>query len=150
MQWAGGINGVFVSLKKINYSEKVCFQFIIVTRKLASNLALHVLFVFFNLGVNLLVGTESGLMLLDRSGQGKVYPLINRRRFQQMDVLEGLNVLVTISGKALLNKLFSCCPWCGKVLVCTIEVSSHILCAMLHLHFCSTPFLVKKLPSCML
>lgn len=49
-------------------------------------------------GVNLLVGTESGLMLLDRSGQGKVYPLINRRRFQQMDVLEGLNVLVTISG----------------------------------------------------
>ncbi|XP_056287517.1 mitogen-activated protein kinase kinase kinase kinase 4 isoform X10 [Pseudoliparis swirei] len=54
-------------------------------------------------GVNLLVGTESGLMLLDRSGQGKVYPLINRRRVQQMDVLEGLNVLVTISGKK--NKL---------------------------------------------
>lgn len=51
------------------------------------------------LGVNLLVGTENGLMLLDRSGQGKVYNLINRRRFQQMDVLEGLNVLVTISGK---------------------------------------------------
>ncbi|KAG2456609.1 TNIK kinase, partial [Polypterus senegalus] len=50
-------------------------------------------------GVNLLVGTESGLMLLDRSGQGKVYPLIGRRRFQQMDVLEGLNVLVTISVK---------------------------------------------------
>ena len=49
-------------------------------------------------GVNLLVGTENGLMLLDRSGQGKVYNLINRRRFQQMDVLEGLNVLVTISG----------------------------------------------------
>uniref|UniRef100_A0A674H8L2 non-specific serine/threonine protein kinase n=1 Tax=Taeniopygia guttata TaxID=59729 RepID=A0A674H8L2_TAEGU len=53
--------------------------------------------------VNLLVGTENGLMLLDRSGQGKVYNLINRRRFQQMDVLEGLNVLVTISGKK--NKL---------------------------------------------
>lgn len=50
-------------------------------------------------GVNLLVGTENGLMLLDRSGQGKVYNLINRRRFQQMDVLEGLNVLVTISGE---------------------------------------------------
>lgn len=55
-------------------------------------------------GVNLLVGTESGLMLLDRSGQGKVYPLINRRRFQQMDVLEGLNVLVTISGKYLFDE----------------------------------------------
>uniref|UniRef100_A0AAX7VKI5 non-specific serine/threonine protein kinase n=1 Tax=Astatotilapia calliptera TaxID=8154 RepID=A0AAX7VKI5_ASTCA len=54
-------------------------------------------------GVNLLVGTENGLMLLDRSGQGKVYNLINRRRIQQMDVLEGLNVLVTISGKK--NKL---------------------------------------------
>ena len=59
-------------------------------------------------------------MLLDRSGQGKgkifnflnkiksqnkqsqiikVYPLINRRRFQQMDVLESINILVTISGK---------------------------------------------------
>ncbi|XP_077772857.1 misshapen-like kinase 1 isoform X5 [Podarcis muralis] len=54
-------------------------------------------------GVNLLVGTENGLMLLDRSGQGKVYTLINRRRFQQMDVLEGLNLLTTISGKR--NKL---------------------------------------------
>ncbi|KAK2826508.1 hypothetical protein Q5P01_020722 [Channa striata] len=42
-------------------------------------------------------------MLLDRSGQGKVYNLITRRRFLQMDVLEGLNVLVTISGKK--NKL---------------------------------------------
>lgn len=49
-------------------------------------------------GVNLLVGTENGLKLLDRSGQGKVYPLINSRRFQQMDVLEGLNLLITISG----------------------------------------------------
>ncbi|XP_038151877.1 mitogen-activated protein kinase kinase kinase kinase 4 isoform X3 [Cyprinodon tularosa] len=54
-------------------------------------------------GVNLLVGTENGLWLLDRSGQGKVYSLISRRRFQQMEVLEGLNVLITISGKK--NKL---------------------------------------------
>lgn len=51
------------------------------------------------LGVNLLIGTENGLMLLDRSGQGKVYQLISRRRFQQMEVLEGQNILVTISGK---------------------------------------------------
>lgn len=58
-------------------------------------------------GVNLLVGTENGLMLLDRSGQGKVYNLINRRRFQQMDVLEGLNVLVTISGTPLSPSLTS-------------------------------------------
>ena len=32
-----------------------------------------------------------------------VYPMINRRRFQQMEVLEGLNILVTISGRK--NKL---------------------------------------------
>ncbi|XP_061936398.1 serine/threonine-protein kinase mig-15 isoform X6 [Apis cerana] len=50
-------------------------------------------------GVNLLIGTENGLVLLDRSGQGKVYQLISRRRFQQMEVLEGQNILVTISGK---------------------------------------------------
>lgn len=46
-----------------------------------------------------MIGTENGLMLLDRSGQGKVYQLISRRRFQQMEVLEGQNILVTISGK---------------------------------------------------
>lgn len=50
-------------------------------------------------GVNLLIGTDSGLMLLDRSGQGKVYQLISRRRFEQMTVLEGQNILVTISGR---------------------------------------------------
>ncbi|KAL4220126.1 hypothetical protein ACF0H5_020537 [Mactra antiquata] len=50
-------------------------------------------------GVNLLIGTDSGLMLLDRSGEGKVYSLISRRRFQQMEVLENQNILVTISGK---------------------------------------------------
>lgn len=54
------------------------------------------------------MGTESGLLLLDRSGQGKVYPLINRRRFQQMDVLEGLNVLVTISGQIQNRPVFYC------------------------------------------
>ena len=54
---------------------------------------------FLVVGVNLLIGTEHGLMLLDRSGQGKVYQLISRRRFQQMEVLEGQNILVTISGK---------------------------------------------------
>ncbi len=56
-------------------------------------------FSFYPKGVNLLIGTENGLMLLDRSGQGKVYQLISRRRFQQMEVLEGQNILVTVSGK---------------------------------------------------
>lgn len=62
-----------------------------------------------SLGVNLLVGTENGLKLLDRSGQGKVYPLINSRRFQQMDVLEGLNLLITISGHHCCH--CCCCSW---------------------------------------
>lgn len=69
-------------------------------------------------GVNLLVGTENGLMLLDRSGQGKVYGLIGRRRFQQMDVLEGLNLLITISGACLNSGFVSFGlggegPWCS-------------------------------------
>jgi len=38
---------------------------------------------------------------LDRSGYGKVFQLISRRRFQQIDVLEGINVLISISGKKL-------------------------------------------------
>ncbi len=51
------------------------------------------------LGVNLLIGTENGLMLLDRSGEGKVYSLIKGRRFEQLNVLESQNILLTISGK---------------------------------------------------
>ncbi|CAL8102844.1 unnamed protein product [Calicophoron daubneyi] len=50
-------------------------------------------------GVNLLIGLENGLSLLDRSGEGRVYTLITRRRFSQMAVLEGQNILVTISGR---------------------------------------------------
>lgn len=58
-------------------------------------------------GVNLLIGSEAGLMLLDRSSsQGKVYHLINRRRFQQMKVLEGQNILVTISGKKMRVRVY--------------------------------------------
>lgn len=54
-------------------------------------------------GVNLLIGTNNGLLLLDRSGQGQVYPLIQNRKFQQIDVLENLNLVLSISGKK--NKL---------------------------------------------
>ncbi|XP_065888960.1 serine/threonine-protein kinase mig-15-like isoform X2 [Dysidea avara] len=54
-------------------------------------------------GVNLLVGTDNGLLLLDRSGHGKVFPLVSRRRFAQIEVLEGLNVLACICGRK--NKL---------------------------------------------
>ncbi|XP_014254715.1 serine/threonine-protein kinase mig-15 isoform X3 [Cimex lectularius] len=67
-------------------------------------------------GVNLLIGTESGLMLLDRSGQGKVYPLISRRRFQQMEVLEGQNILVTVSGKKNRVRVYYLSWLKGKIL----------------------------------
>jgi misshapen/NIK-related kinase len=75
-----------------SFLEKFCVQVLIIyLYKKADILALW--------GVNLLIGTDSGLMLLDRSGQGKVYQLITRRRFDQMTVLEGQNILVTISGR---------------------------------------------------
>ncbi|XP_022900999.1 serine/threonine-protein kinase mig-15 isoform X11 [Onthophagus taurus] len=67
-------------------------------------------------GVNLLIGTEHGLMLLDRSGQGKVYQLISRRRFQQMEVLEGQNILVTISGKKNRVRVYYLSWLKGKIL----------------------------------
>lgn len=52
-----------------------------------------------SLGVNLLIGTESDLILLDRSGSGHIYHLISKRRFQQIEVLENLNLVITISGE---------------------------------------------------
>ncbi|KAK9504516.1 hypothetical protein O3M35_010832 [Rhynocoris fuscipes] len=67
-------------------------------------------------GVNLLIGTETGLMLLDRSGQGKVYQLISRRRFQQMEVLEGQNILVTVSGKKNRVRVYYLSWLKGKIL----------------------------------
>jgi hypothetical protein len=48
---------------------------------------------------NLVVGTNSGLLLLDRSEEGKVHPLISRRRFKKIDVMPETGVVVTISGK---------------------------------------------------
>lgn len=50
-------------------------------------------------GVNLLVGTCSGLLLLDRSGHGNMYQLITRRRFLQLQVMEEYGILVSISGR---------------------------------------------------
>lgn len=80
-------------------------------------------------GVNLLVGTENGLMLLDRSGQGKVYNLITRRRFQQMDVLEGLNVLVTISGLSHYEVSHS---WHFSVMYCSQMKFKSIFLSIMH------------------
>lgn len=45
-------------------------------------------------------------MLLDRSGEGKVYSLIKGRRFEQLNVLESQNILLTISGKKKRIRLY--------------------------------------------
>ncbi|KAM6143286.1 nik-related protein kinase [Erethizon dorsatum] len=49
-------------------------------------------------GVNLLLGTGSNLCLLDRSGKANITKLIKRRPFRQIQVVEPLNLLITISG----------------------------------------------------
>lgn len=87
------------------------------------------------LGVNLLIGTDNGLMLLDRSGQGKVYQLISRRRFQQMEVLEGQNILVTISGKKNRVRVYYL-SWLKSKILRTDGVSdvSTKLCSVLCVH----------------
>jgi hypothetical protein len=50
-------------------------------------------------GQNMLIGTKSGLVLLDRTGQGHFYPLITRRKFTQILVMESLGVMLAICGK---------------------------------------------------
>ncbi|KAL1766843.1 nik-related protein kinase [Sigmodon hispidus] len=48
-------------------------------------------------GVNLLLGTRSNLYLMDRSGKADIIKLIKRRPFRQIQVVEPLNLLITIS-----------------------------------------------------
>ncbi|XP_048191880.1 nik-related protein kinase isoform X2 [Perognathus longimembris pacificus] len=50
-------------------------------------------------GVNLLLGTRSNLYLMDRSGKAEITKLIKRRPFRQIQVVEPLNLLITISGR---------------------------------------------------
>eukprot|EP00035_Acanthoeca_spectabilis_P021496 m.438563 g.438563 ORF g.438563 m.438563 type:complete len:794 (+) comp18257_c0_seq1:247-2628(+) len=67
-------------------------------------------------GMNLLVGTKSGLLLLDRSSDdGKVYPLVSRRRFTQIDVLDDLGIMVCISGKRNELRVYSLIYFLNKV-----------------------------------
>ncbi|OWJ99143.1 NRK, partial [Cervus elaphus hippelaphus] len=47
--------------------------------------------------VNLLLGTRSNLYLMDRSGKADITKLIKRRPFRQIQVVEPLNLLITIS-----------------------------------------------------
>ena len=50
-------------------------------------------------GANLVVGTTKGLYLLDRSGGGEIYTLVNGRKFKQLDLVESLGIVVCINGK---------------------------------------------------
>lgn len=71
-------------------------------------------------------------MLLDRSGQGKVYQLISRRRFQQMEVLEGQNILVTVSGKKNRVRVYYL-SWLKSKILRTdglSDVSKHFICSV--------------------
>jgi hypothetical protein len=72
-------------------------------------------------------------MLLDRSGQGKIYQLITRRRFDQMSVLEGQNILVTISGRKRRIRVYYL-SWLKQKILRTDGVSVDM--------FCSTNFLL--------
>lgn len=97
-------------------------------------------------GVNLLIGTESGLMLLDRSGQGKVYQLISRRRFQQMEVLEGQNILVTISGKKARVRVYYL-SWLKSKIIRTDQVGNSFAGDILCVHLtnvCHSLFLKRS------
>jgi len=80
-------------------------------------------------------------MLLDRSGVGKVYQLISRRRFQQMEVLEVQNILVTISGKKGRVRVYYL-SWLKSKILRTDGVSevSHSPTNIFPVHFRSTSF----------
>jgi len=54
-------------------------------------------------GVNIIIGTKSGLFLLDRSGGGDVYTLVKGRKFSQLEIIESLGIMVCLHGKK--NKL---------------------------------------------
>lgn len=89
-----GTSGVNVNVEPTANEEDTCPEIHKYKKRFGAEILCGALW-----GVNLLIGTESGLMLLDRSGAGKVYQLVWRRRFVQMEVLEIQNILVTISGK---------------------------------------------------
>ena len=48
---------------------------------------------------SLVVGTKNGLICLERNEDAKQRPLVSRRRFTRIDVLEDIQVMVSISGK---------------------------------------------------
>lgn len=61
----------------------------------------------------------------------QVYQLISRRRFQQMEVLEGQNILVTISGKKNRVRVYYLSWLKSKILrtdgLSDVSIASHLL-----------------------
>lgn len=57
-----------------------------------------------------------GMVLIQTFVNFAVYQLISRRRFQQIDVLEGQNILVTISGKKNKIRVYYLSWLKGKIL----------------------------------
>lgn len=69
-------------------------------------------------GVNLIVGTKNGLLLLDRSvddGEGRVYPLVSRRRFSEINILEDMGIMVSVSGKKNELRVYSLLFFIAKI-----------------------------------
>lgn len=69
-------------------------------------------------GMNLLVGTKNGLLLLDRTGvdgEGRVFPLVSRRRFTKIDVLDDLGIMVSVSGKKNELRVYSLLYFIAKI-----------------------------------
>jgi len=60
-----------------------------------------------------------------------VYPMISRRRFQQLEVLEGQNILVTISGKKNKIRVYYL-SWLKTKILKTDVVGLRSLLALLH------------------
>ncbi|KAI0979099.1 hypothetical protein GJ496_008389 [Pomphorhynchus laevis] len=58
-------------------------------------------------GPNILIGTASGLFLLERCTTGKVRNIIRRKRFQQLEMLENHNILIALCGKRCKIRVYS-------------------------------------------
>ena len=56
---------------------------------------------------SLVVGTKNGLICLERNEDAKQRPLVSRRRFTSIDVLEDIQVMVSISGKKAQLRAYS-------------------------------------------
>jgi len=75
-----------------------------------------------------------------------VYPMISRRRFQQLEVLEGQNILVTISGKKSKIRVYYLSWLKTKILKTDVVCSWLSLCARVSVNSLSLGRIAVNLP----